>query len=115
MLADARVEATAPVSDLARARRFYGETLGLREGGAHANGVDAVFECGGGTRLFLYERAGPGAFPPPPHTVAHFQVDDLAASVAELRDAGVAVEEYEDVAGFAWFKDPDGNVLGIHT
>jgi catechol 2,3-dioxygenase-like lactoylglutathione lyase family enzyme len=127
MLSEARIEATVPVSDLNRGRAFYGDTLGLRPAGAHHDGADLLFESGGGTRLLLYERGTPGAFPPPPHTVAHFEVPDVEAAVRELRGAGVVFDELDagelkTVDGvatlgekkFAWFKDPDANVLGIH-
>jgi catechol 2,3-dioxygenase-like lactoylglutathione lyase family enzyme len=124
MLTDARVEATVPALDLNRARRFYEEKLGLRAIGPHTGHGDLVFECGGGTRLLVYERpitSGAG------HTLAHFVVDDVAATVGELRERGVDFEDY-DVPGvktvggiataggraFAWFKDIDGNIIGLH-
>ena len=62
-----------------------------------------------------------------PHSAAHFRVDDVAATVGELRARGVAFDEFdlpglktEDgvamVGGrhFAWFRDPDNNVLAVH-
>jgi catechol 2,3-dioxygenase-like lactoylglutathione lyase family enzyme len=126
MLADSRVEATVPTTNLARAREFYEGPLGLRPAGHESSGVDVVYACGEDTNLVVYER-GPGA-PPPAHTVAHFVVPDVAAAVSDLRGRGVPFEDYDlpelrTVDGiatapgdrhFAWFKDPDGNVLGIH-
>jgi catechol 2,3-dioxygenase-like lactoylglutathione lyase family enzyme len=124
MLGDARVEATVPALDLDRARRFYEERLGLTPAGSRNPGHDLVFDCGGDTRLFVYERpltAGTG------QTLAHFVVDDVGATVAKLRGRGVEFEDYDlpelkTVDGvatmgdsqFAWFKDVDGNVIGIH-
>jgi catechol 2,3-dioxygenase-like lactoylglutathione lyase family enzyme len=57
-------------------------------------------------------------------TVAHFEVDDIEGAVRELTSRGVKFEEYEapktvnfiaevGPARGAWFKDPDGNVLGV--
>jgi catechol 2,3-dioxygenase-like lactoylglutathione lyase family enzyme len=125
MLGESRVEATVPTTDLARAREFYEGRLGLRKAGEESAGVDVVYACGGATSLLVYER-GPGA-PPPAHTVAHFVVEDVEATMRGLRDRGVAFEDYDlpelrtengiatsDGHHFAWFKDPDGNVLGIH-
>ncbi len=61
------------------------------------------------------------------HTVAHFIVDDVPATVAELRARGVRFDEYDlpvieltdgvaTIGGHrhAWFKDADLNVIGIH-
>ncbi|MEA2268998.1 MAG: hypothetical protein QOC64_1608 [Solirubrobacteraceae bacterium] len=125
MLADARVEATVPALDLGRARRFYEGTLGLRAAGSHVSDRDLIFECGGGTRLFVYERPiTSGAA----HTLAHFVVDDVEATVRALRERGVTFEDYDlpelktvdgvAAAGdkkFAWFHDVDGNVIGLHS
>jgi catechol 2,3-dioxygenase-like lactoylglutathione lyase family enzyme len=125
MLADARVEATVPVARLDLAREFYEGRLGLRPAGAHSEGVDVLYACGGETRMLVYEQGGP--WTPDVHTVAHFVVDDVRAAVSELRDRGVVFEDYDlpelrttgGVATvgemqFAWFRDPDGNVLGLH-
>jgi catechol 2,3-dioxygenase-like lactoylglutathione lyase family enzyme len=126
MLADARVEATIPVLALDRAREFYGGVLGLRPAGTHNPEADALFECGQGSRLMVYQRAS--SSPSSPHTVAHFEVDDVEATVRELRGRGVEFDDYDlptlktvngvATAGdmkFAWFHDPDDNVIGIHN
>jgi catechol 2,3-dioxygenase-like lactoylglutathione lyase family enzyme len=125
MLAQARVEATVPTTRLDTAREFYEGTLGLPAAGPEGPGPAMLFECGGETRLLVYERPSTGV---PSHTLAHFQVDDVEAEVAELRGRGVKFEEY-DMPGLktvdgvatvddfkaAWFKDPDGNIIGIHN
>jgi catechol 2,3-dioxygenase-like lactoylglutathione lyase family enzyme len=123
MLAESRVEATVPTTDVGRAREFYEGTLGLPYRGSMGP-ADMLFECGGGSRLVVYERGSTGD---PEHTLVHFIVDDVAATVAGLRERGVRFEEYDlpeirTVDGIAsagdhhiaWFKDPDGNVLGVH-
>jgi catechol 2,3-dioxygenase-like lactoylglutathione lyase family enzyme len=125
MLSDARVEATVPTEDLAIARRFYEETLGLRASPGEARGIDVVYACGAGTVLRVYERGAPEL--PPRHTLAHFVVDDVPATVVELRGRGVVFEDYalpelQTVDGvatvdghrIAWFRDADGNILGLH-
>ena len=125
LIASGRSEATLPTTDLRAARRFYGDVLGLPASGAHAEGVDLVFTVGN-THLVVYERPGP-LQPAAHHTVAHFVVDDVHVVVRELREGGVEFDEYDlpelktqdgiaKVAGrsFAWMRDPDGNVLGVH-
>jgi len=124
VLGDARIDATIPTTDLDRARDFYGRTLGLRPAGGPGHGRELVYECGGGTRLLVYERASAGTAE---HTLAHFIVADLDAAVRELRGRGVAFEEYDlpgittvdGIATFedfraAWFRDPDGNIIGLN-
>jgi catechol 2,3-dioxygenase-like lactoylglutathione lyase family enzyme len=124
MLADARIDATIPTTDLDRARAFYGGTLALRPADRPARGRELVYECGGGTRLLVYERPSAGTAE---HTLAHFAVADLDATVKELRRRGVTFEEYdrpdittvEGIATFddfraAWFRDPDGNIIGLN-
>lgn len=125
MLREARVEATVPTSDLERARRFYEDKLGLVPAERAPRGREAVYECGQGTRLLLYERPSAGTAA---HTLAHFIVSDLEATVEDLRSRGVDLEEYDlpgirtenGIADFgdfkaAWVKDPDGNVVGINS
>jgi catechol 2,3-dioxygenase-like lactoylglutathione lyase family enzyme len=125
MLTDARVTAIVPTTDLERARRFYGETLGLEDTGAPMPGPEAVYRCGGGTLLEVYERPTAGEAD---HTLASWEVDDVRAAVEELRSNGVRFEEYDSpeiktedgiaTAGefqAAWFRDPDGNILCVHS
>lgn len=129
LLAGARVATRLPAQDLERARRFYGERLGLepvdeRPGGLlyRCSGVDFV--------VFQSTGASPGTF-----TQMAWEVDDIEAVVSELRRRGVVFEEV-DVPGFrtrsqiaeidgnypskgargergAWFCDSEGNMLGI--
>jgi catechol 2,3-dioxygenase-like lactoylglutathione lyase family enzyme len=124
MIGDARVEATVPALDLERAAAFWGTVVGLRPGGSLAPRTDLLYELAGGGTLLVYHWPGP---PPPPHlTFAHFVVDDVAGTVRELRARGVVFDDYDlpelkTVDGvaevgdhrFAWFRDPDDNVLAI--
>jgi catechol 2,3-dioxygenase-like lactoylglutathione lyase family enzyme len=118
MLKDCRVFTTLPVTDMARARAFYAEKLGLRPTQPDGD----FYECGGGTRfVFSLMSAKPAG-----HTQMGFVVDDVAATVRELRSRGLVFEEYDwpslktidAVADFgdlksAWFKDSEGNTIGI--
>jgi catechol 2,3-dioxygenase-like lactoylglutathione lyase family enzyme len=125
MLSDARITAVVPTTDLARARVFYGETLGLSDSGASVPGPQVIYRCGGGTLLEVYERPTAGDAE---HTLASWEVDDVRATVEQLRSRGVRFEDYDlpefkteggiatagDFQG-AWFRDPDGNILSIHS
>jgi catechol 2,3-dioxygenase-like lactoylglutathione lyase family enzyme len=110
MLSSARVAATLAVTDLERARRFYEDTLGLD---VEAEVAETVrYSCGAGTGLAIFERP----MTPVDRTVAAFEVDDIEAEVAELRARGIEVEGVIKLpSGIrrAFFKDPDGNVIGM--
>jgi catechol 2,3-dioxygenase-like lactoylglutathione lyase family enzyme len=119
------------VTDLNRAKDFYGGVLGLPPFVGGAAGLKplppdyagyAAYDCGGGTALVIYE--GPPS--PAAHTLCSFQVQDLEAVMADLRSRGVTFEEYDlpglkTVGGIAtdayergaWFRDPDGHYLAI--
>jgi catechol 2,3-dioxygenase-like lactoylglutathione lyase family enzyme len=125
MLTGAQVMAIVPTTDLARARAFYGEKLGLVEANLATPGPQVVYRCGGSTLLEVYERPAAGDAQ---HTLASWQVSDLKAAVDQLRDRGVRFEQYDlpevktedgiSATGDlreAWFRDPDGNILRIHS
>jgi predicted enzyme related to lactoylglutathione lyase len=127
MLGNAPVLTTIPVVDLERAKAFYGQTLGLnpvRMPNRDTNGIGALFEAGDGTLLALYPRPTPANAD---HTLASFWVEDLEAAIKELAARGINFEQYDlpgiktDERGIAqadsmkgaWFKDPEGNILGL--
>jgi predicted enzyme related to lactoylglutathione lyase len=121
MLGKHPVIAYIPVSDIARARRFYEETVGLKAKEPSPGGV--LYECGQGTQAFLYKSAGAGTNKA---STLFWAVDDLEAEMKELKAKGVKFEEY-DMPGVktkngiasdggaksAWFKDTEGNILAI--
>jgi predicted enzyme related to lactoylglutathione lyase len=125
MLANVPVCATLPTTDLDRAKRFYGDVLGLTESAVGADG-GVFFEAGGGTMVRIYGR--PPGYTPAEHTVVGFLVEDLAGEISELRRRGVSFEEYDlpdlktedgvftdprrGVRG-SWVKDPDGNIIAL--
>lgn len=120
-----KVMPTLAVTDLARARRFYGEILGLEEERAYESAAsDALYRVGDGW-LYVYERPAPSGSTA---TACAFAVDDVEKTVGELREAGVTFEEYDvpemdlktkdgiatvDGVKTAWFKDPSGNILAL--
>ena len=120
MLTNMPAHTPLPVVDLARAEKFYGETLGLTFIDRNMGGAN--YAAGNGTRIFLYERAATLA----DHTVLSFDVSDIEAVVSALKAKDVAFEEYDmgeiktengiaTQGNFkvAWFKDSEGNILGL--
>ena len=110
MLSNARVAPTLAVTDLGRARRFYEDKLGLK---VEAEVAETIrYRCGAGTGLALFERP----MEPIDRTVAAFEVDDIESEVAALRGGGVDVEGIVTLPSGvkrAFFKDPDGNIIGM--
>ena len=120
MLDDKDTYATLPVTDLERARRFYHDTLGLPEVMVTEGGV---MYRSGATQFFVYpSRSRPGG-----HTQMSWRVADIKSEAGALKGKGVEFEHY-DIPGLemdgdiarsgpnvwtAWFKDPDGNLLGL--
>lgn len=124
MLIDSPVVPTIPVTDIDRAIDFYENKLGLKQNSMQVEKDGALFDAGGGTMLYLYERGVSKA----DHTLASFSVDDVEKIVDELSEKGVVFEQYDmpngmktDAKGIArmgnmksaWFKDPDGNILAV--
>lgn len=129
MLDRASVATRLPAEDLGRARAFYSEKLGLEPAEERPGGL--LYRVGGCEFGLFQAAAGvsSGTF-----TQMGWQVDDIEATVAELRDRGVVFEEYDipglttvdgiaEIAGnypskgtgerAVWFKDSEGNLLGI--
>jgi catechol 2,3-dioxygenase-like lactoylglutathione lyase family enzyme len=123
-LASSAVAVMLPVEDVDRARKFYEEKLGLKYDGVNMEG-SAMFPLEGGTTLVLLPRpSGSRA----ESTAMSWAVNDVEAEVSELKGRGVVFEDYDlpefktvdQIATFgdfksAWFLDPDGNVLCLHT
>lgn len=113
------------VDDLAKAKQFYTEILGLETTGG---GMGINLKLPGGGSLFIYAKDNhhPAGF-----TVLNFVVNDIDAAVDELSQSGVKFEHYDDESilqdnkgiargiaanqgpDIAWFKDPAGNILSI--
>lgn len=122
MLSNSSVTTMLPVKDMARARSFYEDRLGLKPGGLRPDGK-FVYAVGGSTLALFPKPEGTKA----DHTAISFRVDDIVASINKLKGAGVVFEDY-DFPGLktvnhvcvlgaekaAWFKDTEGNYLCIH-
>ena len=129
MLKDGRVAARIPVRSLDEARAFYSEKLGLEATEERPGGLLYKFSSG---EFALFESAGAASGT---HTQAGFEVDDLDATIADLRSRGLEFEPVEmpgmdsddgivEVQGnypskggrgerAVWFRDLDGNLFGI--
>jgi catechol 2,3-dioxygenase-like lactoylglutathione lyase family enzyme len=117
-----QVTCILPVKDLARARRFYEDALGLEALGAKPDGK-FIYRCGG-TEIALFPN---GAGTQAKHTALSFQVANIATAIATLQSRGVTFADY-DFPGLktvdhvcvlgaekaAWFDDPEGNILCLH-
>lgn len=117
---NAVAEATLPAQDLDRARNFYAQRLNLVPTSEDRQGVHFVV---GGSRFRLFRSGGSASGS---HTQLALMVRDIDAQVQALRERGLTFEEYDypnlkTVGGIAdlgyaraaWFKDSEGNLLGI--
>jgi predicted enzyme related to lactoylglutathione lyase len=122
------ISAALPAQDVSRAKAFYIEKVGLHAVESRfleaSDGRVGITVGDGVNRLFVYPaRARPsGEF-----TQAVIQVADVRAAVAEMRVRGVEFEEYDtaetrtdngiartpDGGDGAWFKDSEGNLVGV--
>jgi catechol 2,3-dioxygenase-like lactoylglutathione lyase family enzyme len=108
------------VDDVAKAREFYGDTLGVRT--TEENGLMTLELAGGDRPTLVYPKPD---HTPADYTILNFPVDDIEKAVDELTARGVHFERYDGMlqdergimreAGplIAWFKDPAGNVLSV--
>lgn len=121
MLTDCRAIATIPVSDVARVRPFYVDTLQLKV--TEERDDELRFECGQGTSFGVFVSQGRASGS---HTQMTFMCEDIEAEVASLRARGVEFEEFDmpgaqsrdgiyELAGErgAWFRDPEGNLFAV--
>jgi catechol 2,3-dioxygenase-like lactoylglutathione lyase family enzyme len=120
-LAAADIVAFLPIVDIAQAKHFYGEVLGL-EFLSEEPPFALVFDAHGiMLRLVIAKE-----FLPRFGTALGWRVEDATATAKELAEAGVSFERYDGMAQdslgiwtapsgakVAWFKDPDGNLLSI--
>jgi catechol 2,3-dioxygenase-like lactoylglutathione lyase family enzyme len=129
MLKYGHVATRLPAKDLRRTRAFYSSKLGLDPTEERPGGL--LYQCAGG-RFSLFQSSGTASGT---HTQMAWEVEDVEATVTELRRRGVVFEEYDlpglkTVGGIAeiegnypskggkgekaaWFRDSEGNLLGI--
>jgi catechol 2,3-dioxygenase-like lactoylglutathione lyase family enzyme len=119
MLKDKTSFSSFAVDDVARAKEFYGGTLGL-EVEDMMGGLILKLRSG---NVFVYPKED---YTPATFTVLNFEVDDVEAEVGALDAAGVSFERYEgfdqddqgiarmpEGPAIAWFADPAGNILSV--
>jgi catechol 2,3-dioxygenase-like lactoylglutathione lyase family enzyme len=125
MLGNSKAFSSFSVDDVARAKDFYSQTLGLE-----------VTEANGALELHLADGGWVLAYPKDNHTPAtftilNFPVDDIGRAVDELTQRGVRLEYLSDPElktdergiywglekgegpNIAWFKDPAGNIVSV--
>ena len=121
MLKDSKAFSGYSVSDIGKAKEFYGQTLGLDV--SEESGL-LFLQIPGGSPVILYpkDNHAPATF-----TVLNFPVDDVERAVDELTARGVRFERYEEEGlktdekgiargqgpSIAWFTDPAGNILSV--
>ena len=120
MLSKSKAFSGFATPDISMAKAFYTETLGLNVTEEHGL---LTLHLSGGNNVLIYPKPdhAPATF-----TVLNFPVDDVAAAVDRLAEAGVTFERYPgmeqdergiardpDGPAIAWFKDPAGNILAV--
>jgi catechol 2,3-dioxygenase-like lactoylglutathione lyase family enzyme len=107
------------VPDVAQAKAFYGDTLGLKT--SEENGL-LMLHIAGERAILVYPKPD---HEPATYTILNFPVDDIDTAVDQLTARGVQFERYDgmeqDEHGIhrgggpyiAWFKDPAGNILSV--
>ncbi|GGS79028.1 VOC family protein [Nonomuraea spiralis] len=107
------------VNDLAAAKAFYGDTLGLEVSESHGL---LTLHIAGGTNILIYPKPDhvPATF-----TILNFPVENIDKAVDELTARGVRFQRYDNLKTdekgifrgggplIAWFTDPAGNVLSV--
>src|SRR5437868_9843764 len=121
MLADRPISPVLLTTDIETSKRFYMDKIGLKL--LRENPEVLTFKCGGNSQLRI-SRSSVGT--KDEQTQAVFVVEDLKAEIAELRQRGVKIEDYDlpelkttdgiadmGFAWAAWFIDPGKNAIGI--
>jgi len=120
MLSNEKLVAFVSTTNADRARAFYRDTLGLRL--VSEDPFALVFESNGAPlRVALAKEVNPA-----PYTVLAWDVKDIRSTVGDLQKSGVTFEIFgffkQDELGIwtapdgtqvVWFKDPEGNILGV--
>jgi catechol 2,3-dioxygenase-like lactoylglutathione lyase family enzyme len=121
MFKDSKAFSGFSVDDIAKAKEFYGGTLGLDV--TEENGLLGL-QLASGASVFVYPKDN---HEPATFTILNFPVPSVDEAVDELTKRGVTFEQYDfpglktDEKGIArgqgpdiaWFKDPAGNILSV--
>ena len=123
MLDGSKAFASFSVDDVAKAKAFYGDTLGLEVRDGEMGNLN--LELGGAT-VMVYPKGD--AHRPASYTVLNFRVPDIGRAVDDLAAKGIRTKRYDmpelgkpdargiyrdQGMGIAWFEDPAGNVLSV--
>jgi catechol 2,3-dioxygenase-like lactoylglutathione lyase family enzyme len=112
------------VDDIEKANEFYSGTLGLKTSVLDEENGLLSLHIAGDRDTLVYHKPD---FTPATYTILNFPVDDVEKAVDELTSRGVRFERYDgfeqDEKGIsrgpgptiAWFKDPAGNILSVHS
>jgi predicted enzyme related to lactoylglutathione lyase len=123
MLAHAKAFSSFSVDDMAKAREFYGQTLGLKVTD-EMMGILYLYIEDNGNNIIIYPKPN---HEPATYTILNFPVEDVEQAVDALSAKGISFEHYDigqlktdekGIAHFtgvtqAWFKDPAGNILSV--
>ncbi len=122
MLGDKSVCGCLAVKDMAEARKFYEQTLGLKVDKETPDG-GVVYKSGNGA-VFVYQSSSAGTNQA---TAAAWMAEDVEGVATELKSKGVTLEHYDSIPNVTmqgdihvmgdlkaiWFKDPSGNILNV--
>jgi predicted enzyme related to lactoylglutathione lyase len=122
MFKDTKAFSGFSVNDLAAAKEFYSQTLGLD---VEENPAGLTLKIAGGNGTFIYPKEN---HTPATYTILNFPVDNIDQAVDELTSKGIKFEHYDNMTDekgiargisanlgpdIAWFKDPAGNILSV--
>ena len=122
MIKDSKAFSGFSVNNLAAAKEFYGNTLGLE---VEEGPMGLTLKIAGGINIFVYPKEN---HDPANYTILNFPVENIDQSVDELKAKGVNFESYDNMTDekgiargiaanrgpdIAWFKDPAGNILSV--
>lgn len=122
MFTDTRAFSSFSVNDLAAAKEFYSNILGLK---VEESPMGLTLKVAGSNGTFVYSKPD---HVPATYTILNFPVEDIDAAADALIAKGIIFEQYPDMTdekgiahstskeegpSIAWFKDPAGNILSI--
>lgn len=122
MLKNSKAFSGFSVDDLAAAKKFYGETLGLD---VEEKPMGLLLKLSNEHVIYIYPKED---HQPATYTILNFPVDDIDQAVKELKAKSVEFENYDNMTDdkgiargiaqnmgpdIAWFKDPAGNILSV--
>jgi catechol 2,3-dioxygenase-like lactoylglutathione lyase family enzyme len=127
MFKEVKAFSSFSVNDAAKAKEFYGQTLGLDISEDKDMPMLLNIQLATGGMVMVYPKDD---HVPATYTILNFPVDDIEKAVDELSEQGVKFESYDtgptktnekgiarDESGqgpaIAWFKDPSGNILAV--